>query len=138
MIWNFLKIALRALLIHKSFSFINIAGLTLGLTACLLIGLFVRDEKLFDKFIPNGDRIYRIYYNISSEEGSSNIATTPPMFSKVLQQNFPEVDKTLLLLSHDSKELFEVDDKKMYEEHGIFADTTFFDFFPFPLNRVHL
>lgn len=51
---NYFKVAFRTITRHKGFSFINILGLTLGLTACLLIGLFVRDEKQFDKF-PQGD-----------------------------------------------------------------------------------
>ncbi len=60
MIRNFFKIAFRNITRHKGFSFINIAGLTLGLTACLLIGLFVWDENQYDKFLPGGDRVYRV------------------------------------------------------------------------------
>ncbi|HEX8314756.1 MAG TPA: ABC transporter permease, partial [Flavisolibacter sp.] len=96
----------------------------------MLIGLFVRDEKQFDKFITDGDRVHRIYYQITSPEGTSNIATTPPMFTTALQQQFPEVDKTLRILNHQSKELVEVGDKKLYEEQGLFSEPAFFDFFP--------
>ncbi|PSR55081.1 macrolide ABC transporter permease [Adhaeribacter arboris] len=130
MFYNYFKVALRHLLKHKGFSFINIAGLTLGLTACLLIGLFVRDEKQFDKFIPEGDRIYRLYYKITNNEGTSNIATTPPMFATALKQNFPEVEQTLRLLNIPSKVLFQTGSKELYEEGGVFAEPTFFDFFP--------
>jgi putative ABC transport system permease protein len=130
MLKNYFKVAFRNIARHKGFSFINILGLTLGLTACLLIGLFVRDEKQFDKFVNNGDRIHRIYYQITTPEGTSKIATTPPMFTTALQKQYPEVEKTLRMLSHQSKELFEVGDKKLYEERGIFTDPTFFDFFP--------
>jgi putative ABC transport system permease protein len=130
MIKNYLKVAFRNLIRHKGFSFINIAGLTLGLTACLLIGLFVRDEKQFDKFIPAGEQIYRIYYQITSDEGVSKIATTVPMFTTVIQQQFPEVEKTVRVLNMQSKELFQVGNKKMYEEGGVLADSTFFEMFP--------
>ena len=92
MLKNYLNVAFRNIRRHKGFSFINIAGLTLGLTACLVIGLFVRDEKQFDKFVPDGEQIYRAYYEITGEEGTSKIATTPPMFATVLQQQFPEVE----------------------------------------------
>src|SRR3954469_11427865 len=85
MIRNFFKIAFRNISRHKGFSFINIAGLTLGLTACLLIGLFVWDEKQCDKFIAEGDRVYRIYSQTISE-GSVTIARTPPMFATALKQ----------------------------------------------------
>ncbi|HEX8332680.1 MAG TPA: ABC transporter permease [Segetibacter sp.] len=130
MIKNFFKVAIRNMARHKGFSFINIAGLSLGLTACLLIGLFVADEKQFDKFIPDGDRVHRIYYEITTPEGASKIATTPPMFTTALQQQFPEVEKTLRMLSHQSKELVEAGGKKLYEERGIFTDPAFFEFFP--------
>ena len=57
---NYLKIAYRNFIRHKGFSFLNIAGLALGFTACFLIALFIRDEYQFDKFLPEGDRIYRV------------------------------------------------------------------------------
>lgn len=129
---NYLKTSIRNLIRHKGFSFINVVGLTLGLTACLLIGLFVWDENQFDKFIPAGDRVYRIYYQVTGKEGTNHIATTPPMFATVLQQ-FPEVEQTLRILNNPSKTLFEVGDKHLYEEGGIFAEASFFDFFPLSL-----
>jgi hypothetical protein len=49
---NFLKVAFRNVSRRKGFSLINIAGLTLGMAACLLIGLFVQDEYSYDKFMP--------------------------------------------------------------------------------------
>src|SRR5688500_15905421 len=104
---NFFKVAFRNIIRHKAFSFINIAGLSLGLTACLLIGLFVRDEKEFDKSVPDGDRVYRVFYNITSKEGISNIASTPPRFPTELQQHFPEVEQTVRILGSQTKELFE-------------------------------
>ncbi|MDO1447921.1 ABC transporter permease [Rhodocytophaga aerolata] len=130
MIRNYFKIAYRNLIRHKSFSFLNILGLTLGLTACLLIALFVRDEKSFDTFIPEGDRIYRIYLQVTNNEGTNNSAGTPPRFATTLPQEFPEVEKALRLLKLQSKDLFEAGDKKIYEEGGIAVDSTFFDFFP--------
>ncbi|MDQ3292428.1 MAG: ABC transporter permease, partial [Bacteroidota bacterium] len=131
MLRNYLKTAIRNLLRHKGFSFINIAGLTLGLTACLLIGLFVWDENQFDRFIPDGGRVYRVYYEVTGKEGTNYIATTPPMFTTALQQ-FPEVEQTLRILNNPSKTLFEVGNKHLYEEGGIYAEPSFFDFFPLP------
>jgi putative ABC transport system permease protein len=127
---SFFKIAFRNVIRHKAFSFLNIAGLTFGLTACILISLFVRDEMQFDKFISDGNSIYRIYYEVTAEEGTSHIATTPPMFAPTLQQEFPEVEKTVRVLNNTNKELFEVRDIKLYEEGGIYAETGFFEIFP--------
>ena len=126
----YLKSAYRNLLKHKGFTFLNIAGLTFGLTACLLIGLFVRDEMQFDKYIPEGDRVHRVYYKITGEEGTSQIASTPPMFATALKQEFPEVEKTIRVLNNPNKDLFEVGEAKFYEEGGILAEPSFFDLFP--------
>jgi putative ABC transport system permease protein len=130
MLRNYLKTAYRNLLRNKGFTFINIAGLTLGLTACLLIALFVWDEQQFDNFIPEGEQVYRLYTESTGREGMEKLAFTPPMFATTLQQQFPEVDKALRVLHIQSSNLFEAGDKKMYEEGGINADSTFFDVFP--------
>jgi putative ABC transport system permease protein len=127
---NYFITAYRNIFRHKVFSFINISGLALGITACLLIGLFVYDEYKFDKFISGGDRVYRVYYEITGDEGTDYIGTTPAMFATTLEQNFPEVEQTLRVMELRSKLLFEKGNKKMYEGKGIFADSTFFDLFP--------
>jgi putative ABC transport system permease protein len=129
MLENSFKSGLRHIARHKGFSFINIAGLTLGLTSCLLIGLFVRDEKQYDRFVPGAENIYRVY---QKADGDANniIATAPPAFATALQQNFPEVEKTLRVMSINSKELFEANGKKLYEEGGFIADSNFFELFP--------
>ena len=93
MLQNFFKIAFRNITRHKGFSFINIAGLTLGLTACILIGLFVWDEHQYDKFLPGGDQVYRIYSEYTNSDGTQMMAVTPPMFATTLDKDFPEVEK---------------------------------------------
>ena len=57
---NYLVIALRNIVRHKLYSFINIAGLAVGLACLILIILFVRDELSYDKWIPGSDRLYRV------------------------------------------------------------------------------
>ena len=131
MIRNILAVAFRNINRHKGFSFINIAGLTLGLTACLLIGFFVWDEFQYDKFIPEGNRVFRIYNEYSNNEGTNDLAVSPPVFATTLQQDFPEVERTTRVLMQPSyKKLFEAGKIKLYEENGFYADPTFFDVFP--------
>ncbi|MBC7902342.1 MAG: ABC transporter permease [Gemmatimonadaceae bacterium] len=130
---NFLKVAIRNILRHKSFSAINIAGLSLGVTACLLIGLFVWDEKQYDDFIPDGDRIYRIYNERVQEGSLTNMAMTPPMFTTVLQKDYPEIEHAVKFLQLQSKSLFEANGKKIYETGGIAGDSGFFKIFPLQL-----
>ena len=130
MITQSIRQILRNLWKHKGFTFINLLGLTIGFTACIMIGLFVRDELQFDKFLPDGKNIYRVYYVISGEEGVSTVASTPPIFSNTLKTEFPEVEQTLKVLNISSKQLFENKEIKMYEEGGILADPAFFELFP--------
>ena len=131
MLKNFFKIAFRNLVRHKGFSFINIAGLALGLTACLLIGLFVWDEKQYDKFIPGGEQVYRVYNEHTGDEGLQNMAVTSPMYASTLQHDFPEVEQTArIMMTSEFKFLFELGDNKAYEQNGLFVDSTFVEVLP--------
>lgn len=129
MLGNAFQLGLRQMARRKGFSFINIAGLTLGLTSCLLIGLFVRDEKQYDGFVPGAQNVYRIYQKAEGN-GSDIVATAPPAFATALKQHFPEVENTLRVMSINSKYLFEANGKKLYEQGGFIADSNFFEFFP--------
>jgi len=129
MLGHSLKSAIRNINRHKGFSFINLAGLAMGFTACLLIGLFVRDEKQYDKFVPAAENVYRVYQKTEGEVNTI-IATAPPAFATALIQNFPEVETALRVVNIKSKELFEVAGKKFYEEGGFIADSNFFHIFP--------
>jgi putative ABC transport system permease protein len=126
---NILRSAFRTLGRHKGFSAINIAGLAIGLTACLLIGLFVRDEQQYDKFVPGSENIYRVYQKTAGD-GNNITATAPPTFAVALEQNFPEVEEAVRVMSLNSRLLFEANDKKLYEENGFVADSNFFALFP--------
>lgn len=131
MFTNFFKTAFRNITRHKGFSFINITGLTLGLTACILIGFFVWDEHQYDQFLPGGDQVYRVYDHYTNNEGSDDRAVAPPMFATTLQRDFPEVEQTVrILMQPENKTLFETGNKKIYEQNGFYADSTFFDVFP--------
>jgi putative ABC transport system permease protein len=111
---NFFKTAFRSITKHKSFSFINIAALTLGLTACILIGLFVWDEHQYDKFLPGASQVYRVYEEYTNHDGTQTMAVTAPMYATTLQQDFAEVEKTArVLMSPETKTLFEAGNKKL-------------------------
>lgn len=131
MIKNHFKIAWRNMLRHKGFSFLNIAGLALGFTACFLIALFIWDEYQFDKFLPGGDRVYRVYNQHTNNEGTEDRAVTYPMIATTLKQEFPEVEETArIMMLPETKNLYEVGDKKIYLDRGSFVDSTFFQVFP--------
>ncbi|GGB24294.1 ABC transporter permease [Puia dinghuensis] len=133
MLSNFFKIALRNIVRYKSFSAINIIGLALGLTACILIGLFVWDESQYDRSVPGNDRIYRLYTEFSNNSGTQKLAVTPPTFATVLKKDFPEVEQTArLIMQAGHKTLFEAGRIRLDEENGFFADSTLFDVLPLP------
>jgi putative ABC transport system permease protein len=127
---TFLKISFRNIAKHKGFALINISGLTLGLASCLLIGLFVWDEKQYDKGIPGADEIYRVYIKADRTEGISNSAGTSPMFAPTLKQEFPEVKESARIMQIRSKSLFEQGNKKLYLEGGIYTEPGFLNIFP--------
>ena len=126
---NYFKVAVRNLYRYKGFSLINILGLAIGLTGCLLIGLFVWDEQQYDQFIKDGNNIYRIYAK-NTVDNSKTIAVTPPAFATYLKDNYPEVEQTTRLLMWNGKMLMEYEDERAYENKGFIADSNFFSVFP--------
>ena len=135
MLKNYFKIAWRNLLRHRSFAFINIVGLAVGLACCLTIYLFVQDELRYDRFHAKADRIYRLV-NTRILEGSQNqLAVTPPAYGPTLKAVFPEVENMVRLFSLGNKQLVAYEDKKFFESDFLLADSTFFDVFSFPLVR---
>lgn len=130
MLKNYLKIAVRNLFKHKTFSLINIVGLAGGLTCCLLIFVFVNDELSYDKFQTKRDRIYRIQYFVQE----FNLANVPPVFAVHMGDFFPEVEKTTRLFTRSTS--VQVDGgkagiKRFEEENIIFTDSSTFDVFDF-------
>src|SRR5882672_6136674 len=92
MIKNYFKSAIRNFLKHKSFTFLNVAGLSLGLAASLLIIQFVKYEKSFDAFHTRGADIYRIQYNtFQNGKLTFECAAAVPAVGPALKNNFPEV-----------------------------------------------
>ncbi|HEX2684271.1 MAG TPA: ABC transporter permease, partial [Ferruginibacter sp.] len=128
---NYFKIAWRNILRYKGFSLINITSLAIGITGCLMIGLFVWDELQYDKFIKGGDHIYRFYTTRTDNTGSTSTASVPPMFATYVQDHYPEVENTARILMYNGKMLLETKQTKAYEAKGLVADSTLFSLFPF-------
>ena len=77
MLKNYLKVALRDLRRHKGYTILNVGGLTVALTAVLLIFLYVADELSFDQFHRDADRIYRIVWQEEGNEGAQSASSAP-------------------------------------------------------------
>ncbi|MDA9554251.1 ABC transporter permease, partial [Emcibacteraceae bacterium] len=90
---NYLLSAWRNIFKHSLFSAINVLGLAIGLAACILIALFVRDELSFDKFWTKADTIYRTHITFSVPgRDPMNIAMTPGPVIHAIKKDFPEIE----------------------------------------------
>ena len=132
MIRNYFKTALRNLFRYKGFTLINILGLSIAITGCLVIGLFVRDERQYDTFIKGGENIYRFYTRRIDVSPVTSTANTPPMFATHIQQ-YPEVEHATRIMMTDNRRLIEANGKKAYEDKGLVVDSVFFNVFPLHL-----
>ena len=88
---NYLIVAMRTILKHKGYSFLNIAGLAIGMTCCLLILLFVQDELSFDLYHKNADQIYRVAEEVRSEGVGENSASMPFPFAEAVVNDYPDL-----------------------------------------------
>jgi putative ABC transport system permease protein len=127
---NYIKTAIRNLWRYKGFSLINIASLTIGIAGCLVIGVFILDELKYDKWVPEGKNIYRLYEERVDNGTATLAAVTAPAYADFLQRTYPEVDTTLRLLMSSDKFLLEAGEVKAYENKGWFVEPSFFVFFP--------
>ncbi|MFI5133853.1 MAG: ABC transporter permease, partial [Chitinophagales bacterium] len=131
MIRNYLKIAYRNLVKYKFISFINLFGLTIGLTCCLLIFTYILHELSYDKFQPDADRVYRVtrtFNNPQTGAVSLTLSTISPPFGPFLLNDFKEIEEMTRTLSNGTTATRYED--KMFNEQNVFvADDKFFDFF---------
>lgn len=131
MIRNYLKIAFRNLTRYKFISFINLFGLTIGLTCCLLILSFILNEVSYDKYQPDANRVYRVTRNFSNPETgavSLNLSTVAPPFGPLLKNDFGEIENMTRLLQNGTTPV-RYEEKMINEENVYWADDKFFDFF---------
>lgn len=128
---NYLKIAFRSLWRHRGFSFLNIAGLAIGLTAGFLIFLYVSFELSYDQFHGKADRIYRVVSDIETPSGivknSEPAWAVPPH----MQTEFPEVESAVRI--YETGLLVHRNGERYNEKKGLAVDPDFFKVFDFKL-----
>ncbi len=133
MIKNFIKITLRNIKRQKLYAFINIAGLAVGLVACILMVLYIRFELTFDDFHENADRIYRI--NAHDLGRDLKFAGTQALLASTLKRDFPEVKYAARLV--DWRGYFRYAgpyEDQLFSENTFFCvDPDFKDIFTYPL-----
>jgi putative ABC transport system permease protein len=133
MIKNYLRVAFRNLWRHKGFSMLNILGLTIGMSACFLIFLYVRFELSYDDFHTKADRIYNVVTDINNPSETLHFGVVAPAMPVAAQRDFPEIEKQVRF--NNGNILVRRGDLKIQEDNMAFADSTFFEIFDFPLLR---
>lgn len=133
MLKSYLKIALRNLRKHKGYTFINITGLAIGITCCLLILLYIQHEFSYDHFHEKSKRIYRVITDLTIGGNEMHLASTMAPLAPALKAEFPEVVEAVRIGQFKHEVLVSTDDRQFYEERFYFVDSTFFDLFSFPL-----
>ena len=134
MLKNYLKIGFRNLLKYKAYSFINIAGLAIGIACCSLILLYVYDELNYDVFHKKANRIYRVIETRESpDQGLRHISTTAGPLGETLIADFPEVIDAVRLIRAGRFTVQYADRQKFYEGDYFYSEPNFFKIFDFEL-----
>ncbi|MBL7827249.1 MAG: ABC transporter permease [Saprospiraceae bacterium] len=134
MINNYIKLAFRNLLRNRMQTLLNLGGLSIGLTCCLLIGLYIMGETRYDRHHSQADRIWRVTRSFLNNDGSVDLhlsAIAPP-FGELLPQHFPEIENITRLLSTNTT-VRTPDDRKFQENNVFFADEQFGRIFDLPM-----
>jgi len=134
MLFNYLKVAWRNIVRKKGFSFINITGLAIGMTVCLLILLFVQYELSYDTYHNNAEDLYRLERQWLSADGSvrGHLSSLAPSFVIFLEKEFPEIENAVRIFPVDTT-LVSVEDFHYVEKRFYFAEKDIFDVFSIPL-----
>ena len=131
MIFNYFKIAWRNLTKYKFISGINLFGLTIGLTCCLLILTYILHELSYDKSNPKADSTYRVARSFNNPETgavSLNLGTIAPPFGPLLRNDFKEIQKVTRLIDYSPFPV-KYEEKMFNEQYFYFAEENVFDFF---------
>jgi putative ABC transport system permease protein len=130
MLKNYLKIAWRNLMKNKVFSFINITGLTIGITVCLMIFLFIMNEFSVDRFHKNANLIYRVMRGYDASKPRVPYLSGP--YAPALLNDFPGQIKKAVRVEMDNG-MISFDNKAFNEKNLYETDPDFFSLFSFPL-----
>lgn len=125
MFQNYFKIGWRNIVKYKAFSAINVFGLALAMSVCMLIILMLADQYRFDKFNTKGDRIYRVL--------TSTYATSPEPLATAIKSEYAVAEETTRLTPGPAGDA--VYNDQLTEMRGYFADPAFFKIFSFELER---
>ena len=149
MLKNFIKIAWRNLIRNRTFSIINIVGLSFSVAFCLLLFFYIRKEQSFDSFSENKNRLFRfettsvwgsddskksshLFSFLTKDNDIDNSLVTPLIIGRDMKQNFPEV-KSITRFKDAENGMVKIDKQVYTVNHILYADDNFFKTFSFPI-----
>lgn len=130
---NYLKIAARSLARHRVNTLINVIGLAVGLASCLLLFTYLRSELNYDAFHVNADRIVRVTMEYSTGGKVGQVAETGTKVAPELRRRFSEIEAGVRLINGQG--VVRVGDRQFSEKRLVYADSSLFSIFTFPLLR---
>lgn len=129
---NYFKIALRNIIKHKGFTFINVAGLAIGIACSVLIFIFVRFELSYDTYHEKADRIYRVAVRASIGDTKIHQTYSSAITFLKLFEEFPEIETGVKFLNAGRVPV-SLDERTFYESRFFAVDSTFYNVFTIPL-----
>ncbi len=135
MLKNYIAIAFRNLWRQKGYSFINIAGLAIGIASSIMILLFVQDELSYDRHHENADNIYRVCINASMQGNSLQAPITPPPMAATMVADFPEVITAVRFFNFGAAPIIRYGERSYIERNFVYADSTVFEVFTYNMIR---
>ena len=130
MLISLIKSALRHILKHPGYSFLNILGLTLGISSALFLIIYVADEASYDRYHEKGDRIYRVSSKITEPDDQFTWVVAQIPFGSQVVQNYPEVQSFVRFINMP-RSLYKYEEKEFNEEDFYYVDSTLFDIFTY-------
>ncbi len=133
---NYLKIAGRNIWKNKAYSFINIAGLAIGMACCMLILLYVLKEVGYDDHHRDADQIYRVAIWKDATGQKQGQASVSYLTAEVLLLEYPQVQQAARIFRFNNEDAaVQIDDRRFIEPRFFFADASLFDIFTIPFLR---
>ena len=135
---NYLTVGLRALAKNRTYAFINILGLAIGMAACLMILLFVRYEMSYDKWLPGAERVFQVqqWFRDPGTGEEAKLQMAPFATKAALIKDFPQIEKAVYALA--SVPVFLKDGQASSTEDYLYVDDNLLDVLEFRFQRQPL
>jgi putative ABC transport system permease protein len=133
MLSNYFKVAIRVMLRNKSYSFINLFSLALGITAFAFLFLWIQNEFTYDQFHPDKDRLYKVWNRDLANGKINSWDVTARVLAPTLKEEFTAVERATSYMAWGDEHLFIEGEKRLLKTTGAYADADILTMFGFPL-----